>query len=77
MPAGDDTRILDLSERPLLTAVPDHDFWLVDHEFPVRMHYDETGRPVRRRYRRGGQTSADQPEQGLPGGERQGFAHHG
>lgn len=44
VPAGDDTRILDLSERPLPAAVVDHDFWLVDHERAVRMHYDDAGR---------------------------------
>ncbi|HEU0087479.1 MAG TPA: hypothetical protein VFQ77_07490 [Pseudonocardiaceae bacterium] len=46
VPAGDDTRILDLSERPLPAAVPDHDFWLVDQEHPVRLHYDNAGRFV-------------------------------
>lgn len=44
VPAGDDTRILDLTERPVLADVIDHDFWLVDHERPVRMHYDDAGR---------------------------------
>lgn len=44
VPAGDDTRILDLSERELPAAVLDHDFWLVDDEYPVRMHYDDVGR---------------------------------
>jgi hypothetical protein len=43
VPAGDDTRVLDLTERPLPSAVVDHDFWLVDHELPVRMHYDDAG----------------------------------
>ncbi|MGH3853247.1 MAG: DUF6879 family protein [Pseudonocardiaceae bacterium] len=44
VPAGDDTRVLDLTERPGPAEVVDHDFWLVDHEHPVRMHYDEAGR---------------------------------
>ncbi len=44
VPAGDDTRVLNLTERPLPPAVVDHDFWLVDHEHPVRMHYDDAGR---------------------------------
>lgn len=43
VPAGDDTRILDVARRPLSPAVVDHDFWLVDHERPVWMHYDDEG----------------------------------
>jgi hypothetical protein len=42
--AGDNTRILDLAERSLPAEVIDHDFWLVDYESPVRMHYDDAGR---------------------------------
>ncbi len=44
VPAGDDTRVLDLAERSMPVDVVDHDFWLVDHERPVRMHYDDGGR---------------------------------
>lgn len=44
VPAGDDTRILDIAGRPLPGDVVDHDFWLVDHENPVRMHYGDGGR---------------------------------
>jgi hypothetical protein len=44
VPAGDDTRVLDLSQRPMPDALVPHDFWLVDHEYPVRMHYDDVGR---------------------------------
>lgn len=44
VPAGEDTRVLDLSEQPLPAALVDHDFWLIDHEHPVRMHYDDAGR---------------------------------
>ena len=43
-PAGDDTRVLDLAERSLPSEVVDHDFWLIDHERPVQMHYDDAGR---------------------------------
>lgn len=42
--AGDDSRILDLTERPLPAAMLDHDFWLADHEHSVRMYYDTAGR---------------------------------
>lgn len=41
--AGEDIRILDLSERPLPDSLPDHDFWLIDDQFPIRMHYDKDG----------------------------------
>lgn len=44
VPAGDDTRILDLAERGLPVGTLDHDFWLVDHKDPVRVHYDDAGR---------------------------------
>ena len=44
VPAGDDTRVLDLAQRSMPAAVVDHDFWLVDHERTVRMHYDDAGR---------------------------------
>lgn len=39
----EDVRILDLSEmpRPQELAAVDHDFWLVDDEHVVRMHYDD------------------------------------
>lgn len=57
VPAGDDTRILDLAERPLPAELVDHDFWLVDHEHPVRMHYDQAGRFL-------GATVADSAELG-------------
>jgi hypothetical protein len=43
VPAGDDTRVLDLAERSMPAALVDHDFWLVDHERTVRMHYDDAG----------------------------------
>jgi hypothetical protein len=42
VPAGDDTRILDVAAHPLQAWI-DHDFWLIDDQIPVRMHYDETG----------------------------------
>lgn len=44
VPAGDDTRVLDLTEQSLPVEVVDHDFWLIDHKRPVRMHYDRAGR---------------------------------
>lgn len=44
VPTGDDTRILDLANRPFPAEVVGHDFWLVNHEHPVRMHYDDAGR---------------------------------
>jgi len=42
-PAGQHTRILDLAERPRPTALVDHDFYLVDDERVLRMHYDGEG----------------------------------
>lgn len=42
VPAGDDTRIVDLTKHPLRTLV-NHDFWLIDDEIPVRMLYDGAG----------------------------------
>jgi hypothetical protein len=43
--AGEDVRILDLAERPLPAGLDiDHDFWLLDDQLVVRMHYDEGGR---------------------------------
>ena len=44
--AGEDIRILDLAERPLpppLVGI-DHDFWLIDGQTVIRMHYDGDGR---------------------------------
>jgi hypothetical protein len=47
--AGEDIRILDLSERPLPPPLDgiDHDFWLIDGATAVRMTYDDAGRFVR------------------------------
>lgn len=43
--AGEDVRILDQAERPHPAALDvDHDFWLLDDQVIVRMHYDEHGR---------------------------------
>lgn len=42
--AGEDIRILDLSERPALDVVVDHDFWLIDDQHAARMHYTDNGR---------------------------------
>lgn len=46
--AGEDIRILDLSERPLPPPLDgiDHDFWLIDSTTAARMTYDSTGRFV-------------------------------
>ena len=43
--AGQDVRILDLAERPRPPALDlDHDFWVLDDQLAVRMHYDQDGR---------------------------------
>jgi len=44
--AGEDVRIIDVAERPLPTGLVDHDFWLIDDRYPIRMHYDPAGRFV-------------------------------
>jgi hypothetical protein len=42
--AGEDVRILDLAERSLPPAADiGHDFWLLDDQVAVRMHYDQNG----------------------------------
>ncbi|GAA1692354.1 DUF6879 family protein [Kribbella sp. NPDC056951] len=42
--AGEEIHILDLSEHPLPTEVERlEDFWLMDDETVLRMHYDELG----------------------------------
>lgn len=41
--AGEDIRIIDLTERPLPAELPDHDFWLIDDSHPIRMHYSDDG----------------------------------
>jgi hypothetical protein len=43
--AGEDVRILDLAERALPPGLRvDHDFWVLDDQSAVRMHYDPDGR---------------------------------
>jgi uncharacterized protein DUF6879 len=44
--AGEDIRILDLAERPDPGNLVDHDFWLIDDNKVVRMHYGQTGQYV-------------------------------
>jgi len=44
--AGEDVRIVDLTEQSLPDPFPDHDFWLLDGQHVVRMHYDSRGRFV-------------------------------
>jgi len=41
--AGEDVRVLDLAERSRPDDLVDHDFWLLDDQMVVRMHYDERG----------------------------------
>jgi Family of unknown function (DUF6879) len=42
--AGEDIRIIDLADRPLPAGLTDHDFWLVDDTYPIRMLYSSDGR---------------------------------
>jgi hypothetical protein len=42
--AGEDIRILDVTERSVPDGLVDHDFWLIDDEHGIRMHYDAGGR---------------------------------
>lgn len=41
--AGEDIRILDLSEQPEPAGLVDHDFWLIDDAYAIRMVYDGDG----------------------------------
>lgn len=43
-PAGEDIRVIDTAERSVPPAVSVPDFWLLDDELVVAMHYDESGR---------------------------------
>ena len=40
----EDIRVLDLAERTRPDGLVDHDFWLVDDQHAIRMHYDPGGR---------------------------------
>ncbi len=42
--AGEDIRILDLTDIPTPGWLGEHDFWLIDDTHPIQMHYDESGR---------------------------------
>jgi hypothetical protein len=44
--AGEDIGILDLTEQPLPQALDgiDHDFWLIDDQQVIVVHYDQDGR---------------------------------
>lgn len=42
--AGEVVNIWDLADRPLPTGIVDHDFWLLDDDRVIAMHYDEHGR---------------------------------
>jgi len=44
--AGEDVRIVDLTEHPAPDGIVDHDFWLIDDRYAIRMHYDDNGRFV-------------------------------
>jgi hypothetical protein len=44
--AGEEVNILDLAERPRPDGLVDHDFWLIDDRYPIRMYYDGGGRYV-------------------------------
>jgi len=41
--AGEDIRIIDLAEQARPAGLPDHDFWLIDGEHAIRMHYTAAG----------------------------------
>lgn len=41
--AGEEIHVLDLAERELPPEVVDHDFWLIDDKYPLRMHYSDAG----------------------------------
>jgi len=42
--AGEDIRIVDLTEHAAPHGIVDHDFWLIDDRHAIRMHYDDSGR---------------------------------
>ena len=42
--AGEDIRIVDLTEQAPPDDIVDHDFWLIDDRHAIRMHYDDRGR---------------------------------
>jgi hypothetical protein len=41
--AGEDVRILDLTEHTAPQGIVDHDFWLIDDRHAIRLHYDDRG----------------------------------
>lgn len=42
--AGADVCVIDLAEQPRPAGIPDEDFWLLDDEAVLIMHYDDQGR---------------------------------
>jgi hypothetical protein len=44
--AGEDILILDLAERTLPAGLTDHDFWLIDNQHAIVMHYSDDGQFV-------------------------------
>lgn len=53
--AGEDIRILDLAEHPAPAGLVDHDFWLMDDQMVVVMHYDRAGQYLGASVAEGGQ----------------------
>ena len=41
--AGEDIRILDVTNSDIPGGLPDYDFWLIDDQYPIRMHYGPGG----------------------------------
>lgn len=41
--AGEDIRILDLTERPRPVGIVDDEYWMLDRQRAVRMHYADNG----------------------------------
>lgn len=44
--AGEDIRILDVTEQRTPAGLVDHDFWLIDDQHAIRMHYSDSGQFV-------------------------------
>jgi len=42
-PAGEEINILDLTEQPEPDGLVDHDFWLIDDQHILRVHYGDAG----------------------------------
>ena len=44
--AGEEIYIADRTSRPPLDLPVDHDFWLLDDDHVLRLHYDDAGTPI-------------------------------